>query len=159
LMAFHKALGIASLSGSVVAPQCFLHRPQNILLAEDNIVNQKLAVAMLTKMGHSVTVAKDGLEAVSKWQQDTFDLIFMDVQMPELDGLDATRRIREKERVRGERIPIIAVTAHAMSGDREHCIEAGMDDYVSKPIQRSDLAQVIERYEQRRAEAMARESM
>ncbi len=159
LAAFHKALGLASLSGAVVAPQCFLHRPQNILLAEDNLVNQKLAVAMLTKMGHSVTVAKDGLEAVSKWQQDTFDLIFMDVQMPELDGLDATRRIREKERVRGERIPIIAVTAHAMSGDREHCIEAGMDDYVSKPIQRSDLAQVIERYEQQRAEATARESL
>jgi signal transduction histidine kinase/DNA-binding response OmpR family regulator len=155
LAAFHKALGIASLSGSVVAPQYFLHRPQNILLAEDNIVNQKLAVAMLTKMGHSVTVAKNGLEAVSKWQQDTFDLIFMDVQMPELDGLDATRRIREKERVRDERIPIIAVTAHAMSGDREHCIAAGMDDYISKPIQRSDLAQVIERYEQRRTEATA----
>jgi signal transduction histidine kinase/ligand-binding sensor domain-containing protein/ActR/RegA family two-component response regulator len=104
--------------------------PMRILLAEDNIVNQKVARGLLEKHGHTVTVASSGMEAVAISTQQLFDVILMDVQMPEMDGFEATRRIRE----RGERLPIIAMTAHAMPGDRERCLAAGMDGYVSKPI-------------------------
>jgi len=109
-------------------------RPLRILLAEDNPVNQTLAVRLLQKHGHTVVVAGNGAEALRVLEGDTFDVVLMDVQMPEMGGLEATSRIREKERTSGHHIPIIAMTAHAMRGDRERCIAAGMDGYVSKPI-------------------------
>jgi len=110
-------------------------RPLRILLAEDSIVNQRLAIGVLTKDGHEVVVAPNGKEAVARARHDQFDAILMDLQMPEMDGLDATKAIRHWERTAGGRhIPIIAMTAHAMKGDRELCLAAGMDDYISKPI-------------------------
>ncbi len=105
-----------------------------VLLAEDNRVNQTVATAILSKAGHEVTVARNGVEAVEAVSAGGFDVVLMDIQMPEMDGFEATLRIRERESADGERIPIIAMTAHAMKGDRERCIEAGMDDYVSKPV-------------------------
>jgi len=119
----------------------------NILVAEDNQVNQKIAAAMLGKMGHRVTLAMNGAEAVAKWGEGNFDLIFMDMQMPEMDGLEATRQIRSEEHAKGRHIAIIAMTANAMSGDRERCVASGMDDYVSKPISRRSLEEAIERVE------------
>ncbi len=115
---------------------------KQILLAEDGLANQKLATALLTKWGHEVTIANDGLEAVDAFQERQFDLILMDVQMPQMDGLDATRNIRKLEK-RGERVPIIAMTAHAMPGDREKCLRAGMDGYLSKPVRRNELYDVL----------------
>ena len=117
-----------------------------ILLAEDNLVNQRLAVRLLEKRGHRVVVAADGREALQALSQQTFDLIFMDVQMPEIDGLEATAVIREKEKGTGFRQPIIALTAHAMKGDREKCLAAGMDGYLSKPIRPQDLDTSLEPY-------------
>lgn len=108
--------------------------PLKILLAEDSPTNQVLALALLEMQGHSVQVANNGVEAVERSAKEPFDVILMDVQMPELDGLAATRQIRQREKSGGTRIPIIAMTAHAMKGDRDRCLEVGMDDYVSKPI-------------------------
>ncbi|NOX37173.1 MAG: PAS domain S-box protein [Calditrichaeota bacterium] len=119
----------------------------HILVAEDNAVNQKLARRLLEKMGYRVSIANNGLEAIRMYQKGQFDLILMDVQMPEMDGLTATRNIRELEATRnGGRIPIIALTAHAMQGDREKCLEAGMDDYITKPIKRQELEAVLEKF-------------
>lgn len=117
-------------------------RSLNILLVEDSPVNQRLAMAMLGKMGHQVTLAVNGREAVEKWSQERFDLIFMDIQMPEMDGLEASRRIREQE-PKGLRIPIIAMTAHAMNSDRERCLAAGMDDHISKPVSRKTIEDAL----------------
>ncbi len=117
-----------------------------ILLAEDHPVNQKLALAMLQRMGHEAELASTGAEAVRKWREGRFELILMDVQMPELDGLQATRLIRSEERSSGRHIPIVAMTSHAMSGDREVCLQAGMDDYISKPIHRQALEDAILRF-------------
>ena len=116
-----------------------------ILLAEDNPVNQRLAVALLKKQGHEVKVAADGLEALKALEEEGFDLILMDVQMPEMDGFEATAAIRQKEKDSGGRIPIIGLTAHAMSGDRERCLAAGMDDYVAKPFDSPSLVAALER--------------
>jgi two-component system, sensor histidine kinase and response regulator len=121
------------------------NRPKSILLAEDSLINQKLAIGLLEKWGHRVTVANDGREAVDLSARETFDLILMDVQMPELDGLDATRLIRRREETTGEHLPIVAMTAHAMKGDRELCLEAGMDDYLMKPIRAEQLFQALEK--------------
>ena len=115
----------------------------HVLLAEDNQVNQLVATRMLEKLGHQVTVVSNGREAVSAVQSDKFDLIAMDVQMPEVDGLEATADIRRWERTTGTHIPIIAMTAHTMKGDRERCLEAGMDGYTSKPIRIKELEQAI----------------
>lgn len=115
----------------------------NVLLAEDNIVNQRLAVRLLEKQGHSVVVAETGKEALAALQQHPFDLVLMDVQMPEMDGFAATAAIREREKETGQHIPIIAMTAHAMKGDRERCLEAGMDGYVAKPVQAQELEEAI----------------
>jgi len=121
-------------------------RRLNILLAEDNMVNQKLAITLLQGRGHNIVAADNGREAVELLEREEFDLILMDVQMPELDGFEATRIIREKEKKEDlPPIPIIAMTAHAMKGDREQCIEAGMNDYVSKPINAKELFEVIEK--------------
>ncbi|MCI0485999.1 MAG: PAS domain S-box protein [Blastocatellia bacterium] len=115
-----------------------------VLLAEDNKVNQMLAVRLLEKEGHRVVVAANGREAVTAFERDDFDLILMDVQMPEMNGYEATAAIRETEKATGGHIPIIAMTAHAMKGDRERCLEAGMDGYVSKPIKPGELFEAIE---------------
>jgi signal transduction histidine kinase/ligand-binding sensor domain-containing protein/CheY-like chemotaxis protein len=114
-------------------------RPMRILLAEDNPVNQKVAVRLLEKHGHSVAVAGDGRAAVSAWERETFDAILMDVQMPEMDGLEAASLIRAGEAGTARHVPIIAMTAHAMSGDRDRCLAAGMDAYVTKPVQPAEL--------------------
>jgi signal transduction histidine kinase/CheY-like chemotaxis protein len=116
-----------------------------ILLAEDNKVNQMLAERLLTKMGHHVTIASTGLEAFQAFSQQNFDLVLMDVQMPEMDGFEATAKIRMQERQGGRHVPVIAMTAHAMAGDRERCLMAGMDDYISKPISRKELSDAIDR--------------
>jgi CheY-like chemotaxis protein len=117
--------------------------PLRILLAEDSLVNQKLAVGLLERQGHSVTVANDGREALAAWKAKRYDAILMDVQMPELDGLEATTLIREREKRTGGHVPIIAMTAHAMKGDRERCLAAGMDEYVAKPIRAAALFTAI----------------
>jgi PAS domain S-box-containing protein len=115
-----------------------------ILLAEDNLVNQKLAIRLLQKRGHTVVTASNGKEALAALERERFDLVLMDVQMPEMNGFEATALIREKERTTGGRMPIVALTAHAMKGDRERCLESGMDDYLAKPIRSADLYKVIE---------------
>jgi signal transduction histidine kinase/DNA-binding response OmpR family regulator/HPt (histidine-containing phosphotransfer) domain-containing protein len=115
-----------------------------ILLAEDNPVNQEVAQQMLQKRGHTVTIASNGREALKLVAQSEFDLVLMDIQMPEMDGFQATAAIRELEKKGSRRIPIVAMTAHAMKGDRERCLEAGMDGYVSKPVQSKLLYETIE---------------
>jgi CheY-like chemotaxis protein len=119
-----------------------------ILLAEDGKVNQRVAVGLLRMRGHDVTVAGDGKQAVAAWETGAFDLILMDVQMPEMDGFEATRVIREREKPSGRHIPIVAMTASAMKGDRERCLDAGMDGYVAKPIERAQLYAAIEQFAQ-----------
>ena len=118
-----------------------------ILLAEDNAVNQKFAIRAIEKAGHKVVVANNGREAVEAWQHEHYEVVLMDVQMPEMDGFEATRTIRDKEKKLNPipHTPIIAMTANAMKGDRERCLEAGMDGYVSKPVKRETLFTEIER--------------
>jgi CheY-like chemotaxis protein len=146
LVAIQKELGVIDLKRTVKAPAPVFDRAQNslrILVAEDNLVNQKLALAMLGKMGHQVTLANNGVEAIALSGNGEFDLILMDVQMPELDGFEATRQIRRRELGSARHIPIVAMTANAMEGDRERCIASGMDDYISKPISSQSLADAI----------------
>ena len=119
-------------------------RSLQILLAEDSLVNQKLAVALLETYGHAVTVAGDGMEAVGAVESRPFDVVLMDVQMPQMDGLAATTAIRAREQVSGGHIPIVGMTAHALKGDRETCLQAGMDEYVTKPIRAEQLFAAIE---------------
>src|SRR5437764_2444213 len=116
-----------------------------ILLAEDNAVNRTLAIRLLEKRGYTVGVAANGREAVTALEKENFDAVLMDVQMPEMDGFEATAKIREKEKESGKHIPIIAMTAHALKGDEERCIEAGMDGYVSKPIRTNELYAALEK--------------
>jgi CheY-like chemotaxis protein len=116
---------------------------RRVLLAEDNPVNQLVATKMLEKMGCTVDIAADGIQAIEMSARFPYDVIFMDVQMPNLDGLEATRRIRQ--RTTGPRVRIIAMTANAMAGDRERCLDAGMDDYVSKPITPALLQEALDR--------------
>jgi len=117
-----------------------------ILLAEDNVVNQKVAARVLERRGHRVTLANNGTETVTLFGQDTFDLILMDIQMPVMDGYEATAAIRNAERKTGAHIPVVALTAHAMTGDKERCLEAGMDDFISKPIHMEELLQKVEQF-------------
>ncbi|HZU25060.1 MAG TPA: response regulator, partial [Bryobacteraceae bacterium] len=131
-----KMAGVAKIGGAGL----------KILLAEDNPVNQRLAVAILNRMGHQVTVASNGSEAVAMSASAEFDLILMDVQMPEMDGFEAALAIRLRDLTTQTHTPIIAMTAHAMRGDRERCLRAGMDDYISKPIQVERLSELLERY-------------
>jgi len=119
-------------------------RPLRVLLAEDSRVNQVLAVGILERDGHSVEVANHGKEALLALESNDFDLILMDVQMPEMDGLETTRRIREQEKGTSRHTPIVAMTAHALTEDRQRCLEAGMDEYVSKPILVNELMEGIE---------------
>ena len=116
----------------------------NILVVEDNLVNQRVVVGLLTKHGHRVTLANNGREALAALEKDRFHIVLMDVQMPEMDGLEATALIRERERLTGEHVCIIATTAHAMKGDRERCLKSGMDAYLPKPIAQQALFDAIE---------------
>jgi CheY-like chemotaxis protein len=118
--------------------------PLRILLAEDSPVNQEVATGLLELRGHEVQVANDGAEAFEAFQQREFDVILMDVEMPEMDGLEATAAVRQFESGRDRHTPIIAMTAHAVKGFRDRCLDAGMDGYVSKPIQPDQLFREIE---------------
>jgi hypothetical protein len=136
----------SAVTGSAVPSAPAGEGSLRILLTEDNPVNQKLAMRMLQKLGHQVTLANNGREAVQNVQKADwrFDLVFMDVQMPEMDGLEATGEIRRLESSNGRHIPIVALTAHAMTRDRERCLEAGMDGYLTKPIQMDRLAATLQ---------------
>jgi CheY-like chemotaxis protein/nitrogen-specific signal transduction histidine kinase/HPt (histidine-containing phosphotransfer) domain-containing protein len=151
-----RAIGTAAPAGPpapAARPAAPPGRPLRILLAEDNPINQKLAVSLLEKQGHAVKVAGNGREALAAlYPPDSppdeggsrrFDVVLMDVQMPELDGLRATEAIRERERAAGGHLPVLAMTAYALKGDRERCLEAGMDGYVSKPIRLTELLEAL----------------
>ncbi|MDQ2964286.1 MAG: response regulator, partial [Chloroflexota bacterium] len=127
-----------------VEPQISVDRRLDILVAEDNEVNQKLALRLLERMGYAADIAGNGLEAISALERKRYDVVLMDVQMPELDGLEATRRIVARWAL-ADRPTIVAMTANAMDGDREMCLEAGMDDYLSKPIRTAELAAALSR--------------
>jgi CheY-like chemotaxis protein len=122
-------------------PQMAERNPLKILLAEDNAVNQKLAIRLLERFGYRPDVAGNGLEVLESLERQQYDVIFMDVQMPEMDGLEATRQIRAQ----GSTVHIVAMTANAMQGDREECLAAGMNDYVGKPIKVNELQSALER--------------
>jgi two-component system, sensor histidine kinase and response regulator len=124
-----------------------------ILLAEDNAVNQRLAVRLLEKKGHRVSVAGNGLEALEALKRDSFDLVLMDVQMPDMDGLEATAALRQNEKGGQFHQRVIALTAHAMQGDRERCVAAGMDGYLTKPIKPRALDLILEDCLARRSSA------
>jgi PAS domain S-box-containing protein len=130
-------------------------QPLRILLAEDNPVNQEVAVHLIERRGHSVIVAENGRQAIEALERHKFDLVLMDVQMPEMGGLEATRIIRDKEKASGQHLPIVAMTAHAMQGDREQCLEAGMDGYLAKPIDPKTFLQTVEGISERASEAAA----
>ncbi len=142
LDSIRAALGI-SVQRTSVATSSKPIRPLRILLAEDNLLNQEVSMARLRKMGHDVSLARTGVEAVDAYQSAHFDLILMDVQMPEMDGLAATRRIREIEAGGSRHIPIVAMTARAMKGDEIRCLEAGMDAYMSKPFRATKLENLL----------------
>jgi two-component system sensor histidine kinase/response regulator len=116
----------------------------SFLVAEDNAVNQRLITRLLEKRGHNVVLAQNGREAVKALEKQSFDVVLMDAQMPEMDGFQATALIRQKEKGSGKHLPIIALTAHAMQGDKERCLASGMDGYVSKPVKLEELFSVIE---------------
>jgi CheY-like chemotaxis protein len=126
-----------STAGNVECP------PLSILVAEDNVVSQRLVSALLKERGHAVTIAGNGTEVLELVEQRDFDLVLMDIQMPEMDGLQATAEIRQREGHRGKHLPIVAMTAHAMAGDRERCLDAGMDGYIAKPIHPGELMALI----------------
>jgi len=123
--------------------------PLRILLAEDNVVNQKLAMRLLQQMGYRADLASNGIEAVESVQRQIYDVVLMDVQMPEMDGLEASRRITAAA-PQGKRPRIVAMTANAMQGDREMCMEAGMDDYVTKPIRVDALVEALHQVQARK---------
>jgi PAS domain S-box-containing protein len=146
LDAILAAIGAAKPEpAALVAPIVKVARGLHILLAEDNVINRALAAGILEKRGHSLVHAVNGREAVEAAGRETFDLIFMDVQMPEMDGFEATRRIRGFQEATGRHTPIVAMTAHAMAGDRERCLAAGMDYYISKPLEKAELLSLLER--------------
>lgn len=120
--------------------------PLRLLLAEDNAVNQKVALRMLGKLGYRADLAGNGIEVLQALERQQYDLVLMDVVMPEMDGLEATRRIRQIDRPGVKQPRIVAMTANAMPGDRELCVGAGMDDYIAKPIRVEALMAVLERY-------------
>jgi len=144
------AMGAAALDQSerpVITAQHIqrLRRRYRILIAEDNPINQKVAVRLLEKAGHRVATAGDGRAALDALRTETYDLVLMDVQMPNMDGFVATAAVRKDEKTRRSRLPIIAMTAHAMTGDREKCLEAGMDAYIAKPLRPAELFETIDR--------------
>ena len=120
-------------------------KTMRVLLAEDNLVNQKVALHMLAALGYRADLAANGLEVIEALKRQTYDVILMDVQMPEMDGLEAARRIVDRQPDRTKRPWIIALTANAVQGDRDICLDAGMDDYISKPIKKEELAAAMGR--------------
>ena len=148
----NQLTGTEFIQRSKIPPTTAVHtparRPLRILLAEDNPVNQRLAQRILEKWGHAVTVASNGANAVAAFGREPFDLILMDVQMPVMGGVEATGAIREEEKISGRHVPIVAMTAHAMKSDRARCLEAGMDDYLSKPVEPEKLFAMIEKITQ-----------
>ena len=147
LAAMRKVLGEPAkvLTHELPKREAMTANSLEILVAEDNRVNQKLATALLERAGHRVTIAANGLEALAKWRERRFHLILMDVQMPVMDGFEATLQIRRQEHVTGKHVAIVATTAYAMTGDRERCLRAGMDDYLSKPLDGQELLAALER--------------
>jgi two-component system sensor histidine kinase/response regulator len=146
LIAIRSALGLKEITVPSPAPVNVLRqagRALHILVAEDNAVNQAVILRVLGKLGHKAILAHHGGEALRMSQEAKYDLIFMDVQMPEMDGLTATRAIREAERIQGGHVPIVAMTAHAMTGDRERCLASGMDGYLTKPLRMNEVADVL----------------
>jgi signal transduction histidine kinase/ActR/RegA family two-component response regulator len=143
-----ERLGSQLSTSALVSNQTVLKRVKKlrVLLAEDNAVNQKVASRFLEKEGHQVTLASDGRQALAALDRENFDVVLMDVQMPEMDGFEATAIIRAGERDTGKRLPIIAMTAHAMKGDRERCLAAGMDSYIAKPITAPELIELLEKF-------------
>jgi two-component system sensor histidine kinase/response regulator len=138
------ALSGVQVSGTAITPRVQTSRaPLRILLAEDNLVNQKVALALLTKLGHAVHVVADGRAAIDAFKREVFDAILMDVQMPEMSGLEATAAIRQIEVGSGARIPIIAMTARAMKQDRDECLRAVMDEYLAKPVRSHQLIALL----------------
>jgi CheY-like chemotaxis protein len=147
LDAILNALGQAHSIAGVEAPPAIRDAQSvitlRVLLAEDNKINQKLAASLLRKQGHVVVIAGTGLEALEALEREPFDVVLMDVQMPEMDGLTAAAAIREKEKGTNTHLPIVALTAHAMKGDRERCLAVGMDAYVSKPLRAEELFEAL----------------
>jgi CheY-like chemotaxis protein/HPt (histidine-containing phosphotransfer) domain-containing protein len=133
----------ATLPSSML-PAELPERRLHVLLAEDNAVNQRLAASLLQRRGHKVTIAANGVAAVAAFERDTFNVVLMDVQMPEMGGFEATAAIRALEEKDGSHVPIIAMTAHAMKGDRERCLDAGMDEYLTKPLDPRQLCLLVE---------------
>jgi two-component system sensor histidine kinase/response regulator len=150
LTAIQRALGTPDVGKNIPpatpASILSLSRGVRILLAEDNLVNQRVAVRILEKHGYDVVVAGNGHEALAVLERENFDLILMDLQMPGMGGLEATAAIRKMEKATGAHVPIIAMTASAMQGDERRCLQAGMDDYVSKPVHMQDLVEKVESY-------------
>jgi two-component system CheB/CheR fusion protein len=130
-------------AGADTAVEVALPTPLRVLVAEDNIVNQRIIAGLLARRGQMTVVVSNGREAIEAWKREAFAAIIMDVQMPEMDGFEATAAIRAAERGTGTHIPIVAMTAHAMSGDRERCLAAGMDDYVAKPISVKEVDRIL----------------
>jgi two-component system sensor histidine kinase/response regulator len=147
--AMHQVLACAKhvtpASPQPTTPEAQDGRSLRVLLAEDNAINQRLTVRLLEKRGHTVTVVQDGTEALAALRQQTFDVVLMDIQMPHMDGLATTQAIRAYEQDTTTHVPIVAMTAHAMQGDRERCLAAGMDGYVAKPLRPTELFEVITR--------------
>jgi CheY-like chemotaxis protein/HPt (histidine-containing phosphotransfer) domain-containing protein len=148
LNAFRRALA-GQQAGRPALPASMLpidlpERRLHVLLAEDNPVNQRLAASLIQRRGHKVTIVGNGRDAVDAVARQRFDVVLMDVQMPEMGGFEATGIIRARERESGGHMPIIAITAHVMKGDRERCLEAGMDDYITKPFDSRNLCRVLE---------------
>ncbi len=123
-----------------------VEHPLHVLLAEDNPVNQQLALELLQMRGHNVRIAENGKEVLSALEREPFDVILMDLQMPVMDGFQTTAAVRERERKTGAHIPIIAITGSAMQGDRQRCLDAGMDGYLCKPIRSRKLFETVEQF-------------
>jgi CheY-like chemotaxis protein len=145
LASIRLAIGAHTPASTVTPPDARISASplsRRILLAEDNLVNQRVAMTMLGKMGHRITLATNGVEALEQWRQGDFDLILMDVQMPEMTGLEAAIQIRREEAI-GAHVPIVAMTASAMSEERDRCLAAGMDDFISKPVSYKVIEEMI----------------